>query len=129
MTDRSGNYPPSTAQPTTTGASLGTSSGLGQTEQSGSDKPAGSHGAVSGDNARPSNLHEGISQASIKSGVIGFGPGQRQGHAARPAEDPIEEGLEHDQVLGGGNTGRDPTTATQFGGASQAPRTLTFISC
>jgi len=129
MTGQTGDQFSSTAHPTTTGAptsvgQTGTSTGLETTGQSGLNRLTESHEA--GHSVRP-HATEGISEASIKSGVIGFGPGQRQGHAARPTEDPIEEGLEHDQILGGGNTGQGPTTAdtsAQPGVFSQvAPRT------
>jgi hypothetical protein len=128
MTGQTGDQFSSTANPTTTEAptsagQTGTSTGLGPTERSGLNRPTGSLEA--GSSVRP-HAHEGISEASIKSGVIGFGPGERQGHAARPTQDPIEEGLEHDHLLGGGNIGRGSTTAdtsTQSGVLSQAPRT------
>jgi hypothetical protein len=45
------------------------------------------------------------SVASIKSGVIGFGPGQRQGHAAISMHNPTEEYMDRNQVVGGGNPG------------------------
>jgi hypothetical protein len=60
------------------------------------------------DNNRPSvnpSLHQGLSEASIKSGVIGYGAGERQGHAAPPTHEPIQEELGRDQILGGGNAG------------------------
>jgi hypothetical protein len=125
MTGQTGDQFSSAVHPTTTGASTsagqtGTSTGLGPTEQSGLHR--------ANESVRP-HAHGGISEASIKSGVIGFGPGQREGHAARPTDDPIEEGLEHNQVLGGGNMNRGPTTAdtsTHPGVFSQgAPRTWT----
>jgi hypothetical protein len=53
-------------------------------------------------------MHEGISEASIKSGVIGFGTGDRQEHAALSLHNP-DSNLNRNQVLGGGNTGTGPT--------------------
>lgn len=45
-----------------------------------------------------------VSTASIKSGVIGFGPGE-QGHAALPTHNSAEQNLSRDQVVGGGDLG------------------------
>ncbi|KAH9870145.1 hypothetical protein J1614_007067 [Plenodomus biglobosus] len=45
-----------------------------------------------------------MSTASIKSGVIGFGPGE-QGHAALPTYNSAEQNLSRDQVVGGGDLG------------------------
>jgi hypothetical protein len=51
-----------------------------------------------------------MSEASIKSGVIGFGSSHQQEHAALPSHNP-ESDLDRNQILGGGSTGRGPTTA------------------
>lgn len=82
-----------------------------------------------GDNTRPGvnpSLHQGLSEASIKSGVIGYGAGERQGHAAPPSNEPIPEELGRQESyttdtdrsfpLAGGVTSRHPdeyTSSTQ----------------
>lgn len=62
-----------------------------------------------GDSARPlvnSGAYDGNSEASIKSGVIGFTPGQAgQGHAALPNNSTVEDKLDRNQVVGQGGTG------------------------
>jgi hypothetical protein len=145
------------AQPTTTGASTGlghgehstpatgtsaglagTSTGLGNTEQRGSQGPLGSHGTatdspssglghtahtgtggplssnVASHSSRPGAgaglMHEGMSTASIKSGVIGFGTSERQEHAALPSHHNPEANLDSNQIVGGGNVGHGPTS-------------------
>ncbi|KAI8932830.1 hypothetical protein NX059_010313 [Plenodomus lindquistii] len=62
--------------------------------------------AVAAGEHRPNVKTSGteMSTASIKSGVIGFGPGQ-QGHAARPTQNSFEHNLSPDHVVGGGNLG------------------------
>ena len=76
---------------------------------------------VGGENLRPDanptgREHHGqeMSSASIKSGVIGFGPGERQGHAAISTHNPTGQYMDRDQVVGGGN----PGTAAMTGGQS-----------
>ncbi|KAF2828081.1 hypothetical protein CC86DRAFT_203925 [Ophiobolus disseminans] len=113
----------SSTQPTIAGTSTSTgqtapSYGLGHTQHTGTDGPIGSHSTIGGENARPDvnptgagHVHQGMSEASIKSGVIGFGgTGQRQEHAALSSHNP-ESNLDSNQIVGGGNTGRGPTTA------------------
>ncbi|EUC45475.1 hypothetical protein COCMIDRAFT_95384 [Bipolaris oryzae ATCC 44560] len=43
--------------------------------------------------------------ASIKSGVIGFGPTESQGHAAMSMHNPTQSNMTEDQVVGGGSPG------------------------
>ncbi|KAH9872261.1 hypothetical protein IAQ61_005096 [Plenodomus lingam] len=65
-----------------------------------------------------------MSTASIKSGVIGFGPGE-QGHAALPTQNSIEQNLSPDHVVGGGNLGNSQGNGldqnTTIGSTSQSP--------
>lgn len=64
------------------------------------------HVATEGDSARPqvsSGAYDGNSEASIKSGIIGFTPGQAgQGHAALPNSNTVEDKLDRNQVVGQG---------------------------
>ncbi|KAF2845944.1 hypothetical protein T440DRAFT_252540 [Plenodomus tracheiphilus IPT5] len=64
-----------------------------------------------------------MSTASIKSGVIGFGPGE-QGHAALPTNNSAEHNLSRDHVVGGGDLGRSEghglQSSTGVGPTSQA---------
>jgi hypothetical protein len=59
------------------------------------------------------------SVASIKSGVIGFGPREQQGHAAMSMHNPTEEYMDRNQVVGGGN----PGTAGMTEGSRMQPST------
>ena len=53
-----------------------------------------------------SGTYDGNSEASIKSGVIGFTPGQAgQAHAALPNNNPVEDKLNRDHIVGEGNAG------------------------
>ena len=65
-----------------------------------------------GDSLRPkasSGAYDGISEASIKSGVIGFTPSSGgQDHAALPINNSAEGNLEPNQVVGQGNIGENP---------------------
>ena len=104
----------------------GTSTGLGQSDKTGTPAPSGVHSANVGDTPRSGAglSHDALSAASIKSGVIGFGEHQ-QGHAALPAHnqtagDHPEAHLDSKQVLGGGSTAHEPSTTT----ASEQPSTL-----
>lgn len=119
---------PTTATSTTTPATTGAASGLGKGEPGIAQGSSGTHSTTS-DSVRPGtstltsgNANDGFSQASIKSGVIGFG-GMGQEHAAMPSRNnPAEKTLDHNQVVGGGNTTAD--TPNQPSVASQnAPRT------
>jgi hypothetical protein len=96
----------------TSAGATGTSTGLGHTEHRGTEGPLGTHSNVASDSSRPGagHMHEGMSTASIKSGVIGFGTGQRQEHAALPLHHNAEENLDRNQIVGGGNMGPGPTT-------------------
>jgi len=49
------------------------------------------------------SVNTGISDASIKSGVIGFGPSEGHGHAAYPTQLAPEKNLDRNQVVGGGD--------------------------
>lgn len=84
---------------TTSGAAAGTTAASGLRPNA-STTGTGQHG-------------EDMSTASIKSGVIGFGPGASQGHAARSTHNPTEQNMEHDQVLGGGVAGTAGRTEGQ----------------
>ena len=53
-----------------------------------------------------SGTYDGVSEASIKSGVIGFAPGSSsQGHAALPSNNSAEGSLRPNQVVGQGSIG------------------------
>jgi hypothetical protein len=117
----------SSAQPTTTGTTTsagqtGTSTGLGHTEHMGTGGSLGDHSVRPGAPGA-GNMHEGISEASIKSGVIGFGTGERQEHAALSSRQNPEAGLDRNQVVGGGNMAPGPTTADTSEQPSTLPRT------
>ncbi|KAF1844175.1 uncharacterized protein K460DRAFT_357797 [Cucurbitaria berberidis CBS 394.84] len=89
---------------TTTGGPIGSSNTT-------SREPIGGSSTTSGGNIRPDyptgkdHLTAGISDASIKSGVIGFGAGERQEHAALSTHNPTEQYMDRNQVVGGGNPG------------------------
>jgi hypothetical protein len=94
----------------------GTSTGPGHTEHQGTESTLGGHSALAGHNVRPGapgagNMHDGISEASIKSGVIGFGTGERQEHAVLSSHQNPEANLDRNQVVGGGSMAPDATIA------------------
>jgi hypothetical protein len=70
--------------------------------------------ALGGDSTRPqvgSGAYDGNSEASIKSGIIGFTPGQAgQGHAALPNNSTVEDKLDRNQVVGQGVTGANTSS-------------------
>jgi hypothetical protein len=72
-------------------------------------QPLGNANTATGDATRPDAYPHGHAQepsvASIKSGVIGFGAGANQGHAAMSTHNPTQEYMSRDQVVGGGNPG------------------------
>ncbi|KAF2025734.1 hypothetical protein EK21DRAFT_103721 [Setomelanomma holmii] len=95
----------------------GNTTGTTHSTTTDSSTPAGQTGASTGlgDSSRPNvsptgagHIHEGISEASIKSGVIGFGTGERQEHAALSSHNPSTD-VNRDHILGGGATGTGPT--------------------
>lgn len=112
------------------GSGTGTTSstGLGGDKHVGTEGPIGGArvGGTSGDTtrvgdssqvgvtARPqvsSGAYDGNSEASIKSGVIGFTPGQAgQGHAALPNNSTFEDKLDRNQVVGQGATGANTSS-------------------
>jgi hypothetical protein len=55
--------------------------------------------------AHPHSHTQDASQASIKSGIIGFGPEENQGHAAMARHNPTEQSMDPKQVLGAGQPG------------------------
>lgn len=135
------------ATSTTSGAPIGSSSNttggpLGSSntarEPIGSStttrEPIGSHGTTSGGHLRPDanptgkeGLTTGLSDASIKSGVIGFGAGERQEHAALPTHNPTSEYMDRNQVVGGGEPGTAGMTEGQnlkSGASAQPPSGL-----
>lgn len=93
----------------------------------GTDQFTGNTSAPAAGTQRPDAYPHGhapeASVASIKSGVIGFGTGEPQGHAAMSTHNPTQEHLGQDQVVGGG----EPGTAGMTGrtGAQQGPGTQT----
>nr|AFZ93515.1 dehydrin-like protein 3 [Alternaria brassicicola] len=72
-------------------------------------RPLGGTNTATGDAHRPDAYPRGHapepSVASIKSGVIGFGAGANQGHAAMSTHNPTQEYMSQDQVVGGGHPG------------------------
>jgi hypothetical protein len=81
-----------------------------------------------GDNARPavsSGTYDGNSDASIKSGVIGFTPGSGgQGHAALPSSKSAENRLDRNQVVGQGTTGTPTSSGLGNETIAEQPSTL-----
>lgn len=60
-----------------------------------------------------SGTYDGNSEASIKSGVIGFTPGQAgQAHAALPDNNPVEDRLHRDHIVGEGNAGTNTNSGS-----------------
>jgi hypothetical protein len=55
--------------------------------------------------AHPHSHTQDASQASIKSGIIGFGPEEHQEHAAMARHNPTEQSMGPKQVLGAGEPG------------------------
>jgi hypothetical protein len=99
-----------------------TSTVLGQSEPVGTGAALGS--GITSQSSRPGAgaMHEGMSTASIKSGIIGFGTSERQEHAALPSRHNQEENLDRNQIVGGGSSGHAPTS-TQTSTGDQ-PSTL-----
>jgi hypothetical protein len=101
----------------------------GKPEHIGTDGPIGTAAAQSptttsaplAETLRPDPHPRGHTQdasiASIKSGVIGFGPTDPQGHAAMSMHKPTNNSLTEDQVVGGGS----PGTAGMTGDRSMQP--------
>lgn len=127
------------------GTGTGTSTGIGEerhTGHVGTDGPIGgarvagvssdnSHlGERShhGDSSRPkvsSGAYDGNSEASIKSGVIGFTPGSGgQGHAALPSNNSAEDKLARNQVVGQGNTGTNTSSGLRNETVHEQPSTI-----
>lgn len=102
-----------TAAGTTSAGQTNATIGVGQTEYRGNDVPIGGHSVATGDTSRPGgHLQEGISEASIKSGVIGFGgSGVPQEHAALSTRSNPVANLDRNQIVGGGNMASGPTTS------------------
>jgi hypothetical protein len=120
MTGSSSTQP--TAAGTSTSAGQTATAGLGQIEHRGTEGPLGGHSAVAGGTSRPGagHMHEGMSEASIKSGVIGFGANEGQEHAALSTHHNPQADLDRNQVVGGGNVPSAPTTAD----TSEQPSTV-----
>jgi len=97
----------------------------------GTDRAMDSTSATAAATQRPDAYPHGhapeASVASIKSGVIGFGAEEPQGHAAISTHNPTQERLGGDQVVGGGRAGTAGMTdggGVQPGSESQTyPRT------
>ena len=86
----------------------GTSTGLGEERHAGDDSHLSDRSRV-GDGSRPhvsGGAYNGNSEASIKSGVIGFNPSHAgRSHAALPSNNAAEDRLDRNQIVGQGNTG------------------------
>ena len=101
----------------------------GKPEQIGTDGPLDTdkvqspvnNGASPAGALRPDPHPHGHTQeasiASIKSGVIGFGPTESQGHAAMSMHNPTQSNMTEGQVVGGGS----PGTAGMTQGKSVQP--------
>ncbi|KAI4913232.1 uncharacterized protein J4E92_009855 [Alternaria infectoria] len=93
----------------TTAAATGAHDPIRTQDYSNTSQPLQSGTATAGGAQRPDAYPYGHtadpSVASIKSGVIGFGPGANQGHAAMSTHNPTQEYLGQDQVVGGGDHG------------------------
>jgi len=89
--------------PSTTGenTTIGAGTGIGG-EGNGVQRPHVSSGT-----------YDGNSEASIKSGVIGFTPGQAgQAHAALPDNNPVEDKLHRDHIVGEGIAGTNTNSGS-----------------
>lgn len=104
-----------------TGTGTSTSTGLGDNSHLGDS-------ARHGDSLRPqvnSGVYDGNSDASIKSGVIGFAPGEGgQEHAALPSNSSAEDRLDRNQVVGQGNTGTNTGSGLRNEVPHEQPSTL-----
>ena len=112
---------------------MGTDGQIGSAGQYGT---AGHHGAAgqhsvpaaSGDSPRPEaspitgDANNANSEASIKSGIIGFAPDGRGNHAALPQQNDAEDRLRGDQIVGGGSGLKNELPNTESS-ASTYPRT------
>ncbi|KAH6644483.1 hypothetical protein C7974DRAFT_21759 [Boeremia exigua] len=85
-----------------------------------------------GDSMRPqvsSGAYDGNSEASIKSGVIGFAPGQAgQGHAALSGNSNFEDKLNRNQVVGQGNTGTNTSSGLANEVSNEQPSVIPVSS-
>lgn len=86
------------------------------------------HDARHNETVRPqvsSGTYDGNSEASIKSGVIGFTPGQAgQGHAALPNSSPVDDRLTRDHIVGQGNTGTTSSSGLKNEIPQEQPSTI-----
>lgn len=82
----------------------------GRPEQIGTaqQQPADTSASLAGTPRPDAHVHgnkQEPSVASIKSGVIGFGPTEHEGHAAMSMHNPTNHAMTQTQVVGGGNPG------------------------
>lgn len=96
-------------QPEYVGTDGATGTDAAQSSASASALPTGS--LRSG--AQPEGHAQEPSIASIKSGVIGFGPAESQGHAAMSTHNPSTSNMTGEQVVGGGSPGTAGMTETR----------------
>ncbi|KAF2999468.1 hypothetical protein E8E13_008283 [Curvularia kusanoi] len=76
-----------------------------------------------------SGTYDGNSEASIKSGVIGFSPGQAgQEHAALLNNSPVEDKLSRDQVVGQGAAGTNNSSGLRNEVTQDQPSVLPVSS-
>jgi hypothetical protein len=122
-TQPTGSSAGQTTTSTGLGQTSGTLTGLGQPEHRGTEAPPAGHSAATSTGPGPGHMHEGMSEASIKSGIIGFGAGERQGHAALSQHQNPEADLDRNQIVGGGNA-PGPTT----GDTSNQPSVLQSVN-
>ncbi|KAF9695509.1 hypothetical protein EKO04_006348 [Ascochyta lentis] len=133
---------PNVGAGTGTGIGTGTSTGLGEDRHAGhvgTDGPIGGarDSTHLGDSSRHSDnrpqvssgAYNGNSEASIKSGVIGFSPGSGgQGHAAMPTNNAAEDRLDRNQIVGQGNTGTNAGSGLRSETIHEQPSTLPVSS-
>jgi len=111
---------------------MGTDGQIGSAGQYGT---AGHHGAAgqhsvpaaSGDSPRPEaspitgDANNANSEASIKSGIIGFAPDGRGNHAALPQQNDAEDRLRGDQIVGGGSGLKNELPNTESSASTYPP--------
>ncbi|KAJ4987092.1 hypothetical protein SVAN01_07380 [Stagonosporopsis vannaccii] len=105
---------------------VGAGAGTGPTAST-NESPLGDS-ARHGDDSRPqvsSGAYDGNSEASIKSGVIGFTPGQGgQQHAALPGASNFESRLDRNHVVGQGNAGTNTSSGLRNEVTQEQPSTI-----
>ncbi|KAF1923197.1 uncharacterized protein M421DRAFT_9842 [Didymella exigua CBS 183.55] len=120
------------------GTGTTTSTGLGEDRQArvsggrSSDSSQLADRSHAGSNTRPqvsSGAYDGASEASIKSGVIGFTPGQDgQGHAALPSNTSVEDKLQRSHIVGAGTIGANTSSGLRNEGTTKEQPSVIPVS-